>query len=243
MLNQRAHVLRRVAMTHTLTASLGIGMLGLTVLFVLTRLNVGVFGIGIDSLILFGVFLGGLYLLRMQGRRSGSSIEVEAGQPDMSLWRVAIGFIISLGILWGAAIFLVSSSKEIAEMTGVGTAFFGASAFAIVTSLPEVVATMAAVRMGAYDLAVGNLFGSNVFNVMALALNDVFYTKGYFLSDISLDMALVGMIALLLTCMALIGQLARVERRLWFVEIDALFIIVGYGLGMYLLFTKGISLG
>ena len=111
------------------------------------------------------------------------------------------------------------------------------------TSLPELVAALTAARMGAYDLAVGNLFGSSVFNVMALALTDMVYTKGYFLSDISPAFAMVGMVALLLTSMALIGQLARVERRIWFVEVDALLIIIGYVLGMYLLFTNGVSLG
>lgn len=243
IMNQRAHVLRRVALTHTLTAALGISMLGLAVLFILARLNIGIFWIGLDSIILIGIFLSGLWLIRTQGRRSGASIETGPEQTDVSLLRAAIAFAVSTAILWGAATFLVSSSKELAEMTGVGTAFFGASAFAIVTSLPELVAAMAAVRMGAYDLAVGNLFGSTVFNVMALALTDTFYTDGYFLSDISPAFALVGMIALLLTCMALIGQLARVERRLWFVEIDAALIIVGYVLGMYLLYTNGVPLG
>ena len=243
ILNQRAHVLRRVAMTHTLTAALGIAMLGLAVLFILARMNVGILWIGLDSIILFGVFLTGLYLIRKQGRRSGTSIETAPAEAPMSLSKAVISFVVATAILWGAAIFLVSSSKEIAEMTGVGTAFFGASAFALVTSLPELVAALTAARMGAYDLAVGNLFGSSVFNVMALALTDTFYTKGYFLSDISPAFAMVGMVALLLTSMALIGQLARVERRIWFVEVDALLIIIGYALGMYLLFTKGVSLG
>jgi len=243
ILNQRAHVLRRVAMTHTLTAALGIAMLGLAVLFILARMNVGILWIGLDSIILFGVFLTGLYLIRKQGRRSGTSIEAAPAEAPMSLRKAIISFVVATAILWGAAIFLVSSSKEIAEMTGVGTAFFGASAFALVTSLPELVAALTAARMGAYDLAVGNLFGSSVFNVMALALTDTFYTKGYFLSDISPAFAMVGMVALLLTSMALIGQLARVERRIWFVEVDALLIIIGYVLGMYLLFTNGVLLG
>lgn len=241
--NQQARVLRKVAVTHALTAALGMTMLALTVLFILARLNAGILGVGIDSIILVSVFLAGLYAVRRQGRLSGTSVDIAAEETPISLARAVLFFALACAVLWLSAPFLVRSSNELAEMTGVGTAFFGASALAIVTSLPEVTSSLAAVRLGAYDMAIGNLFGSNMFNVMTLALVDGFYTRGYFLSDISSNFALAGLVALLLTAMALIGNLARVERRLLFVEIDALAIIVGYILGMYLLFIRGVSLG
>jgi cation:H+ antiporter len=104
------------------------------------------------------------------------------------------------------------------------------------------VATISAVRMGAYDMAVGNLFGSNIFNMFALALADVMYTDGLFLGAIDTSFAIAGLLGLVLTSLGLIGNLARVERRLWFVEIDALLIILGYLAGMYLLFARGVSI-
>jgi cation:H+ antiporter len=101
---------------------------------------------------------------------------------------------------------------------------------------------VAAVRLVAYDLAVGNLFGSNLFNMFAIGLSDLFFTGGRFLSAIDPTLALAGLLGLLLTGLGLIGNLARVERRLIFVELDALFIILGYLAGIYFLYLRGISL-
>jgi cation:H+ antiporter len=98
------------------------------------------------------------------------------------------------------------------------------------------------VRFGAFDLAVGNLFGSNIFNMFALGLTDFFYTPGRFLEVIDPSFAIAGLLVMTLTSLGLIGNLARVERRILFMEMDALMIILGYGLGMYLLFIRGIGI-
>ena len=72
-------------------------------------------------------------------------------------------------------------------------------------------AVLSAVRLGAYDIAVGNLFGSNVFNMFALATADLFYTGGSFFEAINPGFALAGLIAMLLTLLVLLydGLLKR----------------------------------
>jgi cation:H+ antiporter len=117
----------------------------------------------------------------------------------------------------------------------------GTTLLAMVTSLPETVAVITAARLGAYDMAVGNLFGSNVFNMLALGVSDLFYTPGRFLGTIDPAFALVGLLGLLLTILALIGNIARVERRLGFVEADALLILLVYLGGMGFLYTRGVG--
>jgi cation:H+ antiporter len=106
----------------------------------------------------------------------------------------------------------------------------------VVTSLPELLAALAAVRIGAFDLAVGNLFGSSVFNMLGLGIADFFYLDGRFLGAIDPEFALVGLLSLLLTIIALLANLARIERRIFFIEIDSIGIILVYLAGMYLLF-------
>ena len=122
-----------------------------------------------------------------------------------------------------------------------GTGFVGTALLSVVTSLPELVAALAAMRMGAFDMAVGNLFGSSVFNMLALGLADFFYLDGSFLSAIDPIFALVGLLGLLLTNMALLGNLSRIERKILFFEVDALAIVVVYLLGMYLLFVRSVG--
>ncbi len=126
----------------------------------------------------------------------------------------------------------------IAEISGLSTGFVGVALVAVVTSLPEVVTTIAAARIGAYNLAIGNLFGSNAFNIFALGLVDLFFLDGRFLAIIDPTLTIAGLMGLLLTCLALIGNLAHEERRLFFIEVDALMILIGYIGGMWLLFSR-----
>jgi cation:H+ antiporter len=106
---------------------------------------------------------------------------------------------------------MVRRSATIAEITGLGTTFVGTTLVALVTSLPELVTTLAAARLGADDMAIGNLFGSNLFNMFALGLIDIFYVQGRFLQTIDPVFLLIGMLGLLMTSIGLIGNLARLR--------------------------------
>jgi cation:H+ antiporter len=241
LLNQQARILRRVAMTHALTAALASAMIGLSVFFILGDVHVQIGWMGVDSLILILVYIAGIRLIQMNGQASSTAVEIAADRPVMSLGRALLGFAIATGVLILVTPYLVRSSNEIAEITGLGAGFIGTSLLATVTSLPETVAVVAAARIGAFDMAVGNLFGSVVFNMFALGVADAFYTQGRFLGDIDPAFALVAMLGLLLTNLALIGNIARVERRLAFVEADALLILLLYFGGMFFLFMRGIG--
>jgi len=112
---------------------------------------------------------------------------------------------------------------------------------AVVTSLPELVTTLAAARISADDMAIGNLFGSNMFNMFALGITDLFDLQGRFLAAIDPAFLVVGMLGLLMTGMGLIGNLARIRRRFFIVEIDSMALIVMYAAGLWLLYSRGIA--
>ena len=244
LLNQQARILRRVALTHALTAALAVSLAALVVFFILAEVSWQIGWVGLDSIIVVLVYIGGVRLIQLQGRQSGAAIEPAAelsNRQVMSLPRAALGFVVASAVLIFTVPYLVSSSADIAAITGLGTGFVGAVLVALVTSLPELAAVVTATRLGAFDLAVGNLFGSNVFNMFALALVDGFYTQGRFLGAIDPTFALAGLVGVLLTSLGLIGNLARLERRLVFVEMDAVLLIVVYLAGLYLLFVRGLG--
>jgi cation:H+ antiporter len=241
LLNQHARILRRVAMTHALTAALASAMIGLSIFFILGDIHLTIGWVGLDSLTLILVYIGGIRLIQLNGQASSTTVDVPQEETIMPFWRAILGFVVATGALVLITPYLVRSSNEIAEITGLGAGFVGTTLLAAVTSLPETVAVVAAARIGAYDMAVGNLFGSNVFNMLALGVADVFYTPGRFLGAIDPSFALVAMLGLLLTNLALIGNIARVERRLIFVEIDALLILLLYFGGMGFLYLRGIG--
>lgn len=241
LLNQNARFLRRIAMTHSLTASLANLMTGMAILFILANIEIKIGWVGLDSLLIIAVYIGGVRLIQGGSSPPSLSDEILDDQKVPPLRKALIGFGIATLLLVVITPLLVSSAKDIATMTGISAGFIGATLLAFVTSLPEFVTSVAAVKMGAYDLAVGNLFGSNIFNMFALGLTDFFYTKGRFLGAIDQNFAIAGLIGLLLTSLALIGNLARVERRVAFLEVDALLILIGYILGIIFLYTQGIG--
>ncbi len=242
LVGRQARILRRVALRHALTAGLAILLIGLAVFFLLADVNVRIGWIGLDSLLIVATYIVGLRLIRANDPVS-SETQASPGELEgvPSLRRAFLGFAAATAVLVLVSPWLVRSSKEIAEITGLGTGFVGAALVAVVTSLPEVATAIAAVRIGAYDLAIGNLFGSNAFNMLALGLTDVFYVRGRFFGAIAPEFALAGLLGLLLTGLGLIGNLARVDRRLIFVEVDSLLIMVSYGLGIWFLYARGIG--
>ena len=125
-----------------------------------------------------------------------------------------------------------------AEETGLSGTFIGTTLVAVTTSLPELVASLTAIRIGAIDLAIGNALGSNAFNIVLFAPLDFFHDGSVFLSMSSAH-AVTAFIVVLATAIAALGQLYHGERRLPFIEPDAflmLFVVLG---GLFLIYSLG----
>ncbi|MDX9991778.1 MAG: sodium:calcium antiporter [Anaerolineales bacterium] len=240
LLHQNERILRKAALKHALSGSAAVLLITLVVFFLLDELTWHVGWVGIDSILLMLAYLAVVYLI--QGEQSAlPKIQLKASLPENfpSLRRGLIGFGMAAASLLLLAPWMVDSSNEIAEITGLGATFVGTTLVALVTSLPELVTTIAAAKLGADDMAIGNLFGSNLFNMFALGLTDLFYTDGRFFAAIDPDFMLIAVLGLLMTVMALVGNLARLKRRLFFIEIDAAALVFVYLAGMWLLYTRG----
>jgi cation:H+ antiporter len=196
--------------------------------------------VGVDSILIMLAYFLAMNLIQGQSRQQtlpAAEEPLPEGLPSMK--RALSGFGLAVLALVIVTPWMVSSSARIAEITGLGATFVGSTLVAIVTSLPELVTTIAAARIGADDMAIGNLFGSNMFNMFALGLTDLFLLQGRFIGVIDPSFLLIGMLGLIMTVMGLIGNLARLERKLLFLEIDALLLVVMYFGGLWLLYTRG----
>ncbi|RPI84445.1 MAG: sodium:calcium antiporter [Chloroflexi bacterium] len=243
LLFHQKRVLRRVASSHALTGGLAILVTALAAFFLLADIDLMLGWVGLDSLLIIALYFGGVRILQ---QRSGPSLQPDpAALSEMngipSLKKALLGFGAATFVLIIVTPYMVDSANTIAELTGISSGFIGASLIAITTSLPELIATVAAVRIGAFDLAVGNLFGSNLFNMFALGLTDIFYGPGRFLGAIDPVFAIVALLVVIMISLGLIGNLARIERRLWIIEVDALVLILTYIGGMYLIYARGIG--
>jgi cation:H+ antiporter len=248
LLYRQKRVWRQAALEHTLTAALAMVLTGLAAFFVMLRIEVVHLGVGLESLVLPVLYLLGMRVVLRQEdmarrQRAQSTLAEElagahgGGVPRREeLRRAVIGFAIAAGVLLVAAPVLTQSAEQIAEETGVSSTFIGTSLVAITTSLPELVVSITAVRMGAFDLAVGNLFGSNAFNMAAFFFADLAYRQGSLLSTVSTTHALTGLWAIIMMNIGLMGIIYRAEKRFMLIEPDSLLMLVAYVLGLWLLF-------
>lgn len=244
LINYQVPLLRRVAISHALTATLITILMLITAVSILGQIDLTIGWIGVDSLLIIVAYFGGVWLVQRASKSPLDTPSPAADDPGPefpSLKRGIAGFLAAAAVLVLVVPILVSSSSEIAVITGLGAGFVGTALLSVVTSLPELLAALTAVRIGAFDMAVGNLFGSSIFNMLGLGLADFFYLDGRFLGAIDPAFALVALLGILMTNMALLGNLARIERKVLFLEIDTLLIIIIYLSGMYLLFLRGIG--
>ena len=99
----------------------------------------------------------------MEGRA-----EEEEASEAMPVMKALICIVIGLaGIVWGGDL-SVEGAKEIARFFGLSEAIIGLTIVAMGTSLPELVTSAIAAKKGESDIAVGNVIGSNIFNIFLI---------------------------------------------------------------------------
>ncbi|MCC2671942.1 MAG: cation antiporter (Na+/Ca2+) [Armatimonadetes bacterium] len=239
---KQVRVLTRVAINQVLIGLLAISLLVTAALGGIAHLNFTVLGIGWGPLLAGIGYLVGMRLLHVNRQAPvfesvAEAAEHEARAPDLR--RAIIGFVLSSLVILGAARFLAESAGEIAVQLGVSGGFIGMVLVALTTSLPELTVSVAAVRSGSYDLAVGNLLGSNCFNMAILLVLDVVDGPAPLLAKMEPGLLVGALFATLLTAHSLLGVLNKSERRVWFLEPDAVFLVLMYFLGMYMTYRIG----
>lgn len=160
--------------------------------------------------------------------------------PDMSLKQAVQGYVMAAIAVVAAGIWLPFIAKDLAAAMAWEQSFVGTLFVAAVTSAPEVVVTVAALRLGAVDLAIGNLFGSNLFNIAILAIDDLLYLPGPLLADVSIVHATSAFSAMMMSGLAVVGLVLRpVSRVFRTVSWISLLLLVIYLLNIWFLYLHG----
>lgn len=228
-------------------AALFIVLLTIPLLAMLTP-TVTVLGVHPATPVLLVAYLFGYHLVRRdldspmwQPRRTEQTVvdkPDERRSHDQSLRGLWLSFILVASITGAAGWLLMSSAETLVEKTALSQTLVGTLLTAVFTSLPELVTTLAAIRYGALTLAVGNILGTNCFNVMVIAAADVTYRSGSIYHAVTGQQLVWAVIAILLTGILLLGLLRR-ERygiaRMGFESFLVLVIYAGAAMGVVLL--------
>lgn len=225
---------------HALSASVSINMTILAVIAIFLGPQLSDYGIGeigVGPLLIGGAYILGIRLVyydQQSIKKQEAHIDVQENKTRKLAKAFSLFFFCGL-VIFIAAPFLAASAGKIAEITGLGDTFIGTTLVAICTTLPEVISTITAVRMGAFDLAVGNIFGSNAFNMILLIPLD-FVQPGNILGVVSRSHILTGLGVVLTTSVAVMGQLYHEEKRKKLIEPDASTVIILTLITFYLLY-------
>jgi cation:H+ antiporter len=224
---RRRQLLRQAALDNALLASLAIVLNALGAIFVLARPRHHLLGVAPESLLLVAVYLAGVRAVYRHGRRLAPGSEKPARADRQRLRGASLRFGVAALVTFGAAPPFAASAQAVAELSGLGSTFVGAFLVGLATSLPELVAAVAAVRLGAFDLAVGNLFGSNAFNMAIFFALDLAQPGSLFAASDPAH-ALTAIFAMVLMALGLAAIVYRAERRNVLVEPDSLLLLLAY---------------
>jgi cation:H+ antiporter len=226
---------------HVLSAAFGILLLAVMGAGILLGENVPSFGwIGTYTILCIGIYFVSMRIIYAYEKKRIAAFMKEAAEElkykDVSIRFAALQYGINALVVIIAATFLPKIGAGIAEFTGLGQTFVGNIIIAISTSLPEVVVSVAAVRMDAVDLAIGNLFGSNIFNIFILALDDIFFVKGPLLSFVNPNHVISALSAIGMTAIAVVGLTYRAEKKTRVLSWDSVGILMLYFVDLVVLF-------
>ena len=235
-------IYRRVEAGHILSAGFGMILLafvGASLVIERETFSPSVWHIGLSTPIILLVYFVAMRALFVYQRRQ-IPVKTVDPYPEISLKTATLRYLIAAAFVVAAGSWLPFVGLEIADAMGWRTTFVGTLIVAGATSLPELVVVLAALRIGAPDLAIASLLGSNLFDMLIIGIDDLAYTEGPLLSVASPSHAVTAFAAIVMSGIVVVALVYRPAMRLagtigW----ASLALLVVYLLSAYVIFLHG----
>jgi cation:H+ antiporter len=233
---------------HLLAGSFAVVMLTVTVMGTLAPLptaGITLGHIGLSSPILLVCYLGAMRVIYRYQRRQRLTYlqehQEELVYANIGLRKTVLMFGLAALVVVSAGFWIPRIAVDLARFMGWHQSLMGTIFVAASTSLPELVVTLGALRLGAIDLAVGNLLGSNLVNLALLGVMDILYFKGPLLRAVSYDHASTGLMAILMTSIVCAELVYRPPKKgLRLVSLGAFLLAFLFAANIFLqMLTKG----
>jgi cation:H+ antiporter len=218
LLYRKAPVFTRASHGHILSANFStllLGLVGLSILLPTGADKLAIGHVGGVTLVIGLVYLLALRLVYTYDQRLSLDPpdEISAAFPRITLKTAIWGYAACSAVVIAAGLLLPAIAVQMAHAMGWSNSFVGTLFVAAATSVPELAVTIFAVRFGALNMAVGNLLGSNLFNMVVLAVDDVAFVKGPLLSNVSNVHAATVLSVLVMNGIASVALVYRPTRR------------------------------
>jgi cation:H+ antiporter len=244
---QPGRVLAKAQEVHILSGGLGVLMLGIVAMGVLigpVMNGFGFLGVSILSVLILALYsVGGKMIAGLERERAGEVLEKEAaegGYANIPTQKALFVFILSSIAVIVLGIWLAFIGDRLAATTGLSRSFVGNLFLALTTSLPEIAASLAAIRLGAIDLAIGNVLGSNLFNITLFFIYDLADGRANFWASLTAGNAFAAVMTIMMTGVVIISLMYRASPKTPYrISWDGLAIAGMYVGSMALLYLLG----
>jgi len=245
VIHRPAPVLSRASPRHVLSAVSGIVLAGVVSGGILTRdslpgLTLGRVGAsGILPLVLY--IVGVWWISRYErSQQPPPSAAVSFQYDGLASRTVYLRFGLATAAVIGAGIWLALVGDELAATYSWHASFVGSLFLAITTSLPELAVSVAALRLGAVDMAVADILGSNMFNLALVTPIDLAYRRAPLFSSVSGAHFVTALLTVAMSLIVISGLRFRRERKtFFFISWQSVALIGLYILGMRYMFVSG----
>jgi cation:H+ antiporter len=229
-------LLQRAALENILSAMLAMGLAAIAIIFISFESSPSVAEVGLGPIVIGVVFIVGTFAIRERQ----SAVEPEEHgviAKGLTLRQAQIGFVLAAAMIFVAGPQLASSADGLAEQTGLGKTFFGTLGLGLVTTLPELAVSISALRIGAQNMAIGNLLGSNATNIALLLPLDIAYRDGPLLQQSDPELLVAAGTAVLLMSIGAMAIVLKAERGRLPVDRAAVLMLFAYALGLWAIYS------
>jgi len=244
----RGPLLLQVETKHILSAALSVVMIGLVGFGVALGTAAPLAAVHAGWIVSVLLVLGYLAIMRtlfVFERQNPDSPAGALRSKYSSHARAYLAFIVSAVITVLAGIWLVLLGDRLAEIPigglQLGKTFVGTMILAVCTTLPELVVSVSAFKIGGIDMAVGTIFGSNTCNMVFPAVMDFVTPSQTVFVNVSPDHLLTALLAISITMVAVAGLKLRSSRSVLHVGWDVAAMVLMYVGGMYVIFLASSS--
>ncbi len=244
---QPGRILAKTHDGHILSSGLGILLLGMVAVGVLVGAQysgVGIPGFSLLSLLILIIYaIGGRLISTVEQARQTEVLDQESQAGDyahISTRKAWLVFIFSAIAVVGLGIWLSFIGDRIATTTGLSASFVGSLFLATSTSLPEIASSLAAIRIGAIDMAIANVLGSNLFNIAILSVYDMVDGRANFWASLTNANGFTAVMAMMMTGVVIVSLMVRMSpKRPTRISWDGFALIVMYLGAMVMLYILG----
>ena len=233
--HQNGSLLRAVSQTHRLTGwfSLVLVLVAAVSIFVSRFAALGIGWIGWYTPTIILLYIVFVRIIFRHEQKHPAPQEIKQDYGEISQRKLYTYFAIAAAFIIGAGIWLAAIGKEIAITYNWGESFVGSLFLAFTTSLPEITVSFSAMRIGALDLAVANMIGSNLFNITVIPVIDLIYLRGPVLAGVSESHLITALEVMVMTMIFVVGLHFKPRR---------FFKLSWYNCSIIVLFFLGASL-